>query len=791
MIKTRHIFLGLTAILTILTVQLQGAHLRGQVVHVGFPAGGLDPNTVGSDHYRLGHWTPILVELTNQDGDLFTGWIEVRQTDRDGDQIVAQRNVVVRETRRYYLYIPAGKFGDRNKFSVHVFNENGTLAPLYDNQNNKTKALIPSKIISEIPSETIVILDISEPPVNQLRELTGNEQLVRPLLVARISPKDLPDNAAGLDLADIIVWDAANPLDIDLHQQQAVIEWTRNGGTLLVGVSKNWEMVGKSKLGNILPAKLKGAESTQKVRELAKSLFGYTDTDFDPPELELPLPYCPVTQETLAPDAVVIVPAEPKSSDRLFVTSRPCGRGRVILAAAELGDLFKHGTTIQQFLHQILSIRIQRKSQEESYRGLNLLTDLFTSTIDNFIGFQVLAGAYLLFAFLFVSVYILAATAGNWTWLKRKNMIQHNWLAFTLVAILASGFSLVAVRSIRGYGYKVQELTIVDGKAGSFDASARCYFGLKTGAHTSLDLCVPADWSQPDESAGLAANLRPLPPIPSRSETSIYATGKQYQSAAAQGKLLTVPLRATLKQFEAQWRGQMNYRLNAALRRVSGDDPYLHQTSWIRNSLNIDLKDCYLLVPAPSIKGNDPTRSMQIYVYPIGDLANGEKLEIKTLHDQKTLEQQKGKIPNMSGLTDTGDSSAEDSKWEPPTLSVIHDKWLEKLGIRTDIRSRPKDDLIKILTNKPDSALLLLTTFDDVDQWQIKQKGQEIGRSQGQRLDRSSVLTKDTALFVGFSEDPGPARLCRRKPGTSTGSWKAIQPSESHIMYRIKIPIAK
>ena len=96
--------------------------------------------------------------------------------------------------------------------------------------------------------------------------------------------------------------------------------------------------------------------------------------------------------------------------------------------------------------------------------------------------------------------------------------------------------------------------------------------------------------------------------------------------------------------------------------------------------------------------------------------------------------------------------------------------------------------MVKIDAEKSVSALLLLTAFSEIDQRDLSQRG-GIDRSQGQRLDRSRYLTRNTALLVGFSKDPGPARLCWRKAGTERGGWKPIDPSQSNVMYRIAIPV--
>ena len=157
MLTARRWFVWGAAVLAAFPVVSQAAHLRGRVLRVGFPASGQDLLEQGTDHYRPGRWTPVLVELTNDDGDLFDGSIEVRQTDRDGDEVVAREEVAVRGTRRFFLYVPAGVFqrdfsvgagqtGARSPFAVRVFDRDGRLAPLFDDSGQPIGGLIPARL---------------------------------------------------------------------------------------------------------------------------------------------------------------------------------------------------------------------------------------------------------------------------------------------------------------------------------------------------------------------------------------------------------------------------------------------------------------------------------------------------------------------------------------------------------------------------------------------------------------------------------------------------------------------
>ena len=146
----------------------QGVHLRGQIERVGFVGSGRGENEQGNDHYRVGFYTPVYVQLTNEDGDTFTGSIEVRQNDRDGDEVVAHHDVPrLTGTANFYLYVPGSLDQNTSPFRVRVLDADGGLAKLYDSQNRLAMELMPSVPPTALEAEARVILDISK--VNRLR----------------------------------------------------------------------------------------------------------------------------------------------------------------------------------------------------------------------------------------------------------------------------------------------------------------------------------------------------------------------------------------------------------------------------------------------------------------------------------------------------------------------------------------------------------------------------------------------------------------------------------------------
>ncbi|GMV96046.1 MAG: hypothetical protein AMXMBFR83_04150 [Phycisphaerae bacterium] len=750
------------------------ARLHARVVRVGFAGSGSDENTQGADHFRPGYFTPVLIELSTDAGESFTGAIEVRQSDRDGDEVVARREVMVNGVRRFYLYVPASDGNSSQPFRVRALDPSGSLLRVLDDQNQEVNEVAPSSPPAQIEGDSRVVLDISE--VNRLRDLTRLQTLSRKVVVLRVSGRDLPDDPAGLEVADTIVWDGGDPEAMDLLQRQALISWVHRGGHLVLAVSRNWQQLARSKFGELLPAALSGTASMTDIDPAWNAeMFGGAAIAF-----QLPLTYCPVTTAALRPDAIPILPARPAGATPLLAAYRPVGRGHVVLVTAELRELLdpRRQTNLQTevLLRKLVGLRHEEPVNPGNVPALRF--DLF-QFIEQRTGFQVTTQLYLLFAFLFVAGYVLVATGGCWVWLKKRRMIHHSWVAFAAVVLVASVTSLGAVHLIRGVGHRVQELTLVDAEAGSDQGMALCYFGLKTAVHTSLDLHIATRGRSVEEMPEGSTGLKPLGP-----NTDVltlgggrFRAGQRYEVLAGLGELRNVPLRATLKQFEGFWRGTLPGQLNAALKRRREG---VHPDSWIQNDLGTDLRDCYLLYPSEGLGWPDRF-AINIRCYRIGTLPKGKRLrlgDLKEVQAEDPVAPGSGAGANKPGPAD-----------RPSDLRDAPRAWTRAFVRRTDdFYDMNAEELKRVDLGQLNNALMTLTIFDEIE----RSARVQMARSQGQQIDRSLKLNNRTALLVGFSEDPGPAWLCWRTPGEARGRWRAI-PSENdrRVVYRITIPIGE
>lgn len=772
--------------------------LDGRIVQIGYrmstAQSDITDDTAGMQKYREGTWVPILVELFNEENaPLFEGKLRVIQRDRDGDLAVTEEPVAVRGLRRYWLYTVAAPQRGDVPFAVQVIDADGNVARIRDNRSGRdSDRLTPSQADPplKLAAEDMVVLDISERQVSQLYRMTSKGRdtpegkevvLARPVVIARGSAKDLPPHRCGLDMVNAIVWDGPDPavLPDAVHQMKALTEWVYRGGTLVLGVGRTWQTVQKSPLGPMLPGPLTGDEAVQALPEMEDFLRGSAagGSTTKAAQLKGKITICPIARASLLADTRVLYPTE-RSGNRVMVCRRIIGRGQIVYVGAELRDLFSQGGNNDDLLMRLLGLRREAKDEQAHTGGMDV--ELFPK-LSGLVAFVVEAGLYFLFAVVFVVSYILATTLGAWQWLKSRGWSKHAWTAFAGLAIGASLLSLAAVRLIRGIGYDAQELNVVDLRAndyqgqGKYEALATSFYGLKTGSHERLDVILPPDWVNIDEAADTPCTLRVLPPNPDGSE-DFFAASDSYQIVPTRARLLGVPFRATLKQFEGTWRGEIGGRITASLTCTRDPSNYyrLDANSWIKNELGVDLYGCILL----HAEADPDQRPVRRWAAQIRAIKVGNPPDKGFLRQQETLTRLDLLAYGPEGRRDFSD-----------TLAGLQKAWAGKFGVSLERGYGAEERESKVTADVSEAALLLLTSFQEFrpasdPQW----GGRTLARTHLVGMDLSDLLNKDVMLLIGFSDTPGPARLCYR-PADTQQKFRPIRPSSSLTMYRVLIPI--
>ena len=771
---------GLLSVFVVLAATGAVGGVSGRIVQVGYPLGALEDealeDTAGRPKFRDGAWVPILVELHSEEsGPLFEGRLRVTQRDRDGDLVTTEEPVSLRGTRRFWVYTIAGAERADDSFSVRLVNAAGQTVRVRDSvTGSEADRLLPSASPVALGAEDVVVLDISERAVPALRfleaENAGGERITdRPVVLGRHAARDVPTHWCGLDMVDVVVWDSPDPggLTDRLRQMSALVEWVHRGGVLVLGVGATWQQIQKSDLEPLLPAPVGPAERVTELPELVEMFPGQAL----PARLPRPIEVCPLERALLRPGSLVWrPPSGVEPAGRILACRRAVGRGQVVYFGASLRELLGLVKDPSQLVMWAVQVRQGRQGERGPVTWVR--KELFDDLARE-VGFAPRTGAYFLFGVVFLVTYVLVSTVGTWHWLKGRGWTHHSWTAFAAVAVLASLLSLASVRLVRGVGYDVQELNVVDLRAGEYGAVVTAYYGMKTSSHERLDLMVPQDWTRIDEAVESSCVLRPLPHSPTAQ--SLFVAREEYRVVPGRGRLMDVPFRATLKQLEGSWRGEIGGRIEASLTgKWDADRFFPDQASWIRNGLGVDLQGCVLIQAVRDPLPTDTSRSsLGIWCHALGDgrLANGATLS--------SLE----KVIRRSG--------------EAPVLVHFQSQWARKAGARAGEPSGGSDDqarAARLDIEGVQAELLLVSTFREYDG--VLSSGMrgalgsstELARTYLRKLDVSELLTRDVMLLVGFSDAPGPARLCYRPAGTDR-RFRPTRPSRCLTMYRVLIPI--
>ncbi len=728
----------------------------GRVRHAGFPCG-------GRDCYRPGRWCPLVAELQNAGTEHVKGRLVLHQRDKDGDVVITETHLSLTaggQPRTYRLDFIANQPGRMGTFAVRLLGEGDVPVPIYDPDGYRYDAL-PAPRVTPLDEEDTLVLDLSSRPISSLDALAADsgELLKRRMVVARFRPEDLPDRWYALQSLQAIIWDKPEVTRLDGQQMQALMDYVRAGGILTLCAGRTADEVGKSALGRILPATVRGTASVDVLQSIWDQLLEPPGWAGSPPVYGPPIT---VARAKAKPSATAFYREDAHQIDMVSRGRR--GSGLVVFVAAELRDLYQQGGEKRRLFKELLGL-LDAPPEQKDARTWRQESDLY-DYMHGVIGFESVAGTFMVLVILFAAGYILVATVATWAWLRYRSGLQHCWTLFCLVALAGSVLTIAAVQVVRGVGTDVRQMSVVDAVLpadgrGPIEAQAISYFGLKTGTHTGLDVGLASTGNE-DVTLPHRSYLCPLP-TNQPGLTPGYVAPERYRLRTGQATMEGVPVRATLKRFQGHWFGELDGRFTAMIEATSRGK--LSKYSWIRNDLGVDLHDCWLILSStPRIGGL--SREQQINVYQI----------VRTLRS--------GEGPMQIGGLQPENRAA----W--PRLEDLHKRWAGKfVRLRRPtwggVREKPKFEMDKFPT-----ALMLLTTMNEFDAYVSNERMEwDLRRSHGRQLDRCHLLTCDTALVVGFADAAGPVRLEVRPAGQPNARWQSIDPERGYVMYRFIVPV--
>lgn len=725
----------------------------------------------GKYFIRAGQWVPVLVKLTLHTGSPMEVELHCESRDLDGDYVsFVEKGVTLtpgsENQKRVWLYAIAPWDSKTVTPTVSVHDLNGG-----------TIARGDITTYSTVSNDTYCVLDVSERPVTRLRSIgsdsafvesgdLGNERpYMRHVVVGRMPFTDLPDRWYGLESIDTLVWDEPDLSDLGKFsnaQIEAIKQWVAHGGTLIVGLGSTWPTIRKTALADILPVKGEGAPVTaRRFPNFFLRFSGATTQEFPSP-VDLAV----VQNRNGLP---VLFERADGITDVSLIVEGKYGSGRVVCTAAPLRVLTTAaGEPFFRYLVDLVPIspELIRHERENSLQMLRGRTSLFDLLTRGKIDFGIEGARLDLGAMAFVIAYGIAATIGSWWWLRKQNLTHLSWSVFAVFAVVTSALSLIFVVIARG-GSRVEAIEMVDLDAGSSEARAYCWFGMRAGNLPAQRVALP----------GSANYLRPL--ARGNEDARRYATPQRYSSLVDDAALNDVPLRAAAKQFEGEWEGQMigSIRAQISVDRRSGQiDP----ASWIKNDLNVQLEGGYLIYLDPR---GDAIR-------PFGTNTDYRQLA-QSLPPRHVLAVELAPLKpgaQVAGLnSDRYRSIREDQlRWEQnqsanrgpmPDLDTLLSAQLTTIGGVTST--------FKFATDPAWNAAFILSTrnlYAHVQENDYTEIGQAVTTSGLTDCDVSHWISQGYGVIIVWSREPGPVQL--------HADGRAVRSRRGFTVYRVRVPVA-
>lgn len=766
----------------------QAQPVQGALRNIGFPLLG-DNSAI-----RAGRWTPLVVELTGVGSEPIEVEVRVQARDLDGDVVSYVERpppLAGGAARRVYVNAVVQRL---DGLEVVVAPRNGG-APILT---------LPAPLLEVLPDDVELVLDLSQPALGflgalrssapDLSTLAGEQRYFRHVAVARQSPNDLPVEWFGLESVDVIVWDAPAVDDPFVQSKlPALIEWVRRGGRLVIGLGEAALAVQKSPLGEILPA---AADEVVDTRRLQRFFERYVREDVT----AFPSDVRVAVQKARGGGVAVVRDALPDGRAVDLVVTGCVGAGRVTVVAARLRDLTdaqavplasRPPDQTARFAYELLDLN----RTPEAFKDREREVAYFPTTVTSFlydrlvrpIEFRYVGSLFTGTAFVFVVGYILVATVGSWLYLRARRKTQLSWSVFAVCAVAASVLSLGAVQCSRGSAL-VDAVAIVDTEAGATRADARLLLGFRSPQREEPLLTVDGEGSF----------VRPLAAPPGGA--LYYATPLAYRAEPDAARLVDVPLRATLKQFEGAWAGELEGAIRANLR-ASRESGRIAAESWLANELSVAISGGYLLYIDPRLGqrrelADIPARAggwgefpptwdqgwyghlrvppaANVLAVPIGEIAVGQTLRGIGTEEYRAFDQRYSRWLNAA-------SPAANHAAAEPELGTLHD--LQQAWMRAD-RFNPLaasvDDFWAAAGLASTRNLYLHTAGNDFD---FKQVGTPVSTGGLPNLDISHWLLRGEAVLILFTDTGGvPATLRRGETPLRT---------RGRAVYRVRAPLA-
>ena len=425
------------------------------------------------DLFKVGAWTPVWVQLRGGD-DRFNGFLELLVADDDGTPTSYRVPVDVgaKQSQPMTAYVRPGARDPA--LTIRLLDRDGRRVA-----SASPETVMPQPPVPLMPDETLILTMGQPQGVEAIPDLPGFHRGGQPspsgrragdeIVTARIDAQAgrLPGRWYGFDAARAIVLDTHDRAAIaalDGLRGQALVEWVKRGGHLVVAVGENWQAVRDSILAPILPGLPNGQERVTSLAAL--DAFAGGPKPITPPGT----PAVMVTQlEGIDQRAGVVLTGV--TSNLPLVVRGPYGFGRVTLIALDVDQkLFSEWPDRGLFWVRAIDLRRGRADQAAGVQfgggtrfaqsGISDLASQLRVALEQFPGVKLIPFGWVAF---FIFLYILLIGPGDYFFLKKVlKRMELTWITFPTIVVAVSLAAYYAAYLLKGNDLLVNQVDVVD-----------------------------------------------------------------------------------------------------------------------------------------------------------------------------------------------------------------------------------------------------------------------------------------------------------------------------------------
>lgn len=588
--------------------------IKFESVGVGFPSGARADESE-SHIFRAGSWSPIFVSISTQVPIGNNATLSVLTT--DGDDL---------ETA-YTVPFPAMQPGEMR--TVIAYQRAGSAVPKFSFRLNAGREVLAtySRDLFGLNSSQFVFLTLGSPLPN-LRALTreqspgqmnakSQQQTPLPETMAThlSSVKDMPTLWFGYNTVDVVLLSTSNQDFLtELQNDQsgrldALLEWVRRGGLLIVSVGRNAASVAGTKtLALALPVEL---DTEQTTKEIGLSWAGRGLEQLRPLVALGEKAEIPVVSFKSLPNKNfrTVMRGRIEQVNRAVCVQGSYGLGQITLVGFDLTDPALSGPDWSRdapsFWPRLLrEAGMQRPGGPQQSGGGQLggfryeiregMLGLLQNRLEAFEGVPVVSFGWVA---LFILIYIIVVGPLDYLLLKKVfKRMELTWITFPTVVLVVSVAAYFTAYAIKGNDLRINKIDLVEIDSVTNRVYGTSWFTIFSPRIQNYTIGVDAApaWAKApgDERPGSTV-VSWLGRTQNTRKASIFSRSYRYTDAAS--GLEGVPIQVwSTKGFVANWEGTtIDSVIESTLRHPPGDTREI--TGSIKNNLPTKLVEAHIL----------------------------------------------------------------------------------------------------------------------------------------------------------------------------------------------------